>query len=1731
MSSNGQDVSSQVDDVRERAIGFFRLLRDFAQSRQSLIRQVEDYPDHLWLYELPYSSDCYTRANGPSEERSEELWVEVRQKPEPRCPDVPECVKPWIKTDFPFGSNPDDEPEVFERIPFVNHGSYDSTSELDGPEYDELENHTNIVRTWDEYLVEQWLPWTERHQEWQKHHAVYARLFSIHQAQLREGERFELVLGLGCLLWLTPSKQRVVRHILTIPAHLEFDPNQGLFSVGPTQDGVRVSLELDMLEADERPVENLERNLSESIHKLEEDLWDRETLDSVLRSVAKSLDDRAEYEEAIGPLPRLGQAPIVVFAPGLVYRRRSARGMVEAFTKIVEDLEKGGSIPGNIRKLAERPGSEVPVSDSSDLANLGSEENGDDDVYFPLPTNREQNGIVDKLRSNSGLLVQGPPGTGKSHTIANLVCHLLATGKRVLVTAQTPQALSVLKNKIPSSLRSLCVSVLGHDRTSISELESCVRGIADREAAWDQELELERMRETEHKLRGFREQCALVDRELESLRRRELENQIVAGGSYEGTAKTIARHLRTEEGTFGWLQDDIEYDADVPLGVDEFHELLQGLRSIDNERVREIEQTVPDLAAFGVSLDELIGLIGRERSFEEKRKSIIASGKRAHYEVLLRASSLRRELQELNDALRRLRKGISEVDNRTCEWMKRCLRDVLASNDRPWKELARVTCGKLSGLAERARRIQGKDISVSPGGEYAKLQADALDLREYLNSGGKLRLWSKFTNATVRRTHYVTSVVTVEGRSCRDIEALEALLDWIEIERTTQFIWNMWDGTAEREDGPPSLQIARLEEHLESLNAILTLEEALAAASNAVSSIPGLQQPVWHDAESRENLFRSCQATVASILARDASEALGRVASKLQVMASHDDAHRTCRELVEALQSRDEAAIRSVVGELAVLQADRLLFDKCQQHLRKVAAAAPCLAAEVEATARDAVWDDRVLVLRAAWTWAKARSWLKSFLSATNGEELPVKYERLLKQASCAMETLASTKAWSNCIGRLTETHRQNLVAWQQAIRRIGAGTGRHAERHRKSAKMHLSECQEAIPAWVMPMYRLYETIEPRPGLFDVIIVDESSQCGLDGMFLLYIGKQLVIVGDDEQISPTRITDHDSFQYLVKQFLPNYHLASVMQPDTSLFDLGEVWFRNRIVLREHFRCMPEIIRFSNNLCYSQTPLIPLRQYPPDRLSPVKAVYIPNGLEHGSGQRRTNPQEARSLVDAVVACCQDTRYSDKTMGVISLLGDAQARLIENELVEKLGPEEIEKRKILCGDAYSFQGDERDVMFLSLVVAPLNTSGERSLFRAVTTKQFKQRYNVAASRARDQMWLFHSVRLEDLRNPDDLRRRLVEHCTNPGKPADEIGDINVEELRYLAARDERPHGTQPLPFESWFEVDVFLELFGRGYRVVPQFPTLVGNYRIDLVIDGDKSRLAVECDGDYWHGPEQYYEDMERQRQLERAGWTFWRIRSSEYYGYREKALEPLWHRLNTLGIESSRDDGLSASGGASVHQEDGDVVDGSDGEGIGTFGDVLTNSSQQSTTDCVGNTDEAGEQVVQDSGPELGCWKPRQLEHPEGESLSDIADVLSEIVQAEGPMIESRLYKIYARAAGIQRLRRSTRQRLSRALDKARRDGLVERRKECGQVVVWSVGASDVLVRARGDRSLHEVPPSEVAVHIREILAGQPDATDSEIIEGLRDRLEIGRVTNVARTLLCNIRKELVAETQ
>jgi hypothetical protein len=157
----------------------------------------------------------------------------------------------------------------------------------------------------------------------------------------------------------------------------------------------------------------------------------------------------------------------------VIFMRRRQSGVGRVFDLILEDIASRVDFPAALLQIVGLAPA-VP-SDPQAVSSSFSFGNEDVDVLLSKPANKEQLEIARQLARRDCVLVQGPPGTGKTHTIANLLGHLLAQGKSVLVTAHTPKALRVLRQKVVEPLQPLCISVLQNDKQSQDELRQSVK--------------------------------------------------------------------------------------------------------------------------------------------------------------------------------------------------------------------------------------------------------------------------------------------------------------------------------------------------------------------------------------------------------------------------------------------------------------------------------------------------------------------------------------------------------------------------------------------------------------------------------------------------------------------------------------------------------------------------------------------------------------------------------------------------------------------------------------------------------------------------------------------------------------------------------------------------------------------------------------------------------------------------------------------------------------------------------------------------------------------------------------------------------------------------------------------------------------------------------------------------------------------------------------------------------
>lgn len=1471
----------QEPKLLEKSKQLLTLLQEVASLRQKRIADYGDDGEVLWFADLPRDlPPCFEGAiRSPfinnSTEESFEKWLEVRKKRKQEFPQVPEKIKPHIPQEF-----------------------YESPEKYASKSVDELlklfknevgSENENLRNLWREYLINRWEPWVREYSAWEKIQNIYEKLDFMRRRVEESEEQYELVLAVGLLQWRDHRGVIVKRHILTAQAEIILDPSGSLLKVEPADPEKGFRVELDMLEPQDRPdLSSIRGHLENLLEELDIRAWDTSIVGKILSAVANQAHPSSQVEEnMLTPLKMVDETFRIVFAPALVLRKRNLDTYRELVSRLREYVDKNAdTISGLTEPWIHFIGEgEYKFEKSSNEGNCEILEK----LYFPLPFNEEQRRIVEIFRKRPYVVVKGPPGTGKSHTIANLISHLLASGERVLVTAHAAKALEVLRDLLPEGIRDLCVTAFGSSSEYKIILENSVKTIISRIDSWNDKavsVEIERLEKECYELEKKK---AELENKLRQCCESETYSYSLPTG-YKGTAVDIAKQLEREEEKYGWFPQVVKMDKLCLLTKEELNFFADFHVNLTGDREREIMMEVGDfeLPSPGKFREVVVSILN-----EKEKLNTFGEALKDNKKLEKLGGFSERELEGYKLALLELEEKIKKAREFVSEQI---LKELLTEKRLHWQKFIETLHLLLKQASKMNQKVRSVKVDLPKDIEISKLLDDAKRRLEHFNRGGKKRSFLFTIPKVVKETQYIEEMCRVDSQPPKDIPLLEKLVDYLELKVWVDEVskslneFNLHDlakWMTKLDPGEaiewllkfhdPISDIVRLLEKLQSLLVVIPQEER----KTIIENVGKIRE--W---------IRVIEIRIAQLRIENLENELQNLKIKIRSLPI-GELHPCIQELIQAVEDRDPKKWQKAWEEREKLIELKKKYRDYQKLCKRLEDELPGFKDFLNSTRGNREWYEKISNLDKAWAWAATKSWLQ-FVTSENSyndiaEQIRITEERLREKIS----RLTELKAWKAFFERLDEKTRQNLIAWQKAMARIGKGTGKFAYKHRRTARKYLQECLNSIPIWIMPLYKLWDTVEPRPGIFDTVIVDEASQAGIESLVLLLLGKRIIVVGDEKQNSPEAVgVAEEDVARLIREHLRDFYFREEFRPDSSLYDHAVRAFGNVITLREHFRCVPEIIRFSNDLCYRDSPLIPLRQPLPNRLRPLEAVYVENGFCEGRGQDIINRPEAEKIVEVIQRCIEDEAYKGKTMGVIVLQGSAQAKYIEKLLIQRIGSEKLRDKRLVCGTSATFQGDQRDVIFLSMVVAPNHN------YRALTTLSDERRFNVAMSRARDQVWLFHSVREDEL-SPEDLRFKLLNffHNSMQGRSSEVYQEL--EKLEREVRERLRGHEDPPKPYESWFEVDVALELLRRGYRIIPQYE--VSGYRIDLVIESDNSKLAVECDGDYWHGVEEFTRDMARQRQLERAGWKFIRIRASEFYANRRGTIELVEEKCRELGI--------------------------------------------------------------------------------------------------------------------------------------------------------------------------------------------------------------------------------------
>jgi len=1403
---------------------------------------------------------------------ADDVWLRVPRLKEIPAPELDDNLKLWVT----LSKSPDKPPELKAEIP-IREGKEEVGNE-------KLEDNPSIQTAFDWYLNELWEPWATVERPRRKTVSFYNKLFALQQAITTEGSEtpIEIIWGIGLAVW-KPGATAVKHPLISQPCEIVLDARNFDLEIRPRDTDARLELDCyaDLELAGVRTLEDYWRSVQATAAN-RANPFEASTFEGTLKVAVGYLDSNGAYL-ASDPDPKVPTAndKLVITDTWVLFgRRRSEHIFVQDIQRLKKNLAAATSIPPVLRGFVEMGDDTVRARAPVSFRGLSSSTSGPGvkELYFPMPYNEEQVSIVEKLETNDGVVVQGPPGTGKTHTIANVICHFLAQGKRVLVTAKGESALAVLQDKLPEQIRSLSVSLLTDERGGMKQFEHSIQTIATNVSALNSTQSERQVATLEARLNALHAKISAVDQNIGAYADKHMRNYPFQGR--QASPEELARFVLDNEDKYCWLDDELNAKAhgSISFGDNDISSLRQARIQAGSD-LPYLNCVLPTTDNFPVWTDiltlhrDLLKAKVIEDSVTDGNILALVDSTNATFEKAKAFASLLSAREVL----------VNDIEKQTQSWTK-VLHDRLtvAKLDDPALLGFLKLLDDIEALDAIRRQILAYAITIPAGAETRK---DFVVALERLLVGKNPFAWP-FIKQEARN---IVSAITIAGLKPSTAE------DWKKVATHIQYLLDSGKAIARWNAVAPEFGIstvpANSEEsfrtlalwqlHINDIQKLITqFDSQLLSHTEAVfgqrvvaklrqqdKQLPSLMQASLSQHIDKGRLAYGMQA-VSELLSK-LQEKSGEIVEQLrqffnQKLGNAEVQESTLQETWHDLMA-EVRRLTSLHGTFLEIARVTSLIEssgavKWATRLRTL------LASELNDAQTPADWLE-------AWNWRIASTFLEQIDGHHKLKTLFNDRRTHESDLSKTYQELIAEKTWLGVYNNSPPSIRQALQAYLVAIQAMGAGTGVRAVRYRRDARAAMMAAYKAVPCWVLPQWRVSETLPPEIGLFDLVVIDEASQSDIWALPALLRGKKLLVVGDHKQVSPSVVgIPNVTIQNLINRFLQVQPHGAQMAPDKSIYDLARVVFAgNSVMLREHFRCVPAIIEYSNREFY-QGDIRPLRiPKASERLDPpLVDVLVKGGYRKGD----VNDPEARAIINEIKAILEDPALLGRTIGIVTLLGMEQSAHLTKMLNTEISPTDIVARKIAVGAPPMFQGRERDIMLVSMVLAP----GDRT---AANRLDIEQRFNVALSRARDRIYLFRSVKESDF-DPVTLTAKLIRHFRQPF----------TQNARQVAALRDR--------CESGFEREVFDLLTQRNFRVEPQVEC--GGYRIDFVVEGAEGRrLAVECDGDKFHGPGQWPADMARQRVLERAGWTFWRCFASSFVMRREQVVADLIGTLDKMGI--------------------------------------------------------------------------------------------------------------------------------------------------------------------------------------------------------------------------------------
>lgn len=450
-------------------------------------------------------------------------------------------------------------------------------------------------------------------------------------------------------------------------------------------------------------------------------------------------------------------------------------------------------------------------------------------------------------------------------------------------------------------------------------------------------------------------------------------------------------------------------------------------------------------------------------------------------------------------------------------------------------------------------------------------------------------------------------------------------------------------------------------------------------------------------------------------------------------------------------------------------------------------------------------------------------------------------------------DTAAYLRArYAEQLGKVLAQQRKDLVLFGKGLRAVTA-----RKRDEYFGQADLAAILRAFPIWLVRLGDLARNLPLREGLFDLVILDEATQCDVASCLpALQRGQRAVVTGDPRQLRHVSFLSRRRQARLQETYqLKGEDPEALDYRERSALDLVSDRLAEREqaqFLDEHYRSTPDIIRFSNREFYAGALRIMTGRPLLSANEGVTLVPCPGQRLEDGTNRTEGEQVLTALRELVTGQAALPDPACQSIGVLSPFR-AQAEWLGREIATRFSSRELERHRLAVGTPYAFQGEERDVMLLSFA---LDDSSHPTAYRHLARPDV---FNVAITRARSRQVVHYSFSPERLPADSLVRRYVEEQAGQPVAVSSAVHDRFCEAVRAALA--------------------------AQGHRVWVGFP--VAGLEIDLIVAGPTGLCGIDLIG--YPGQFAGAFTLERYRMLRRAGLRTFPLPYTHWLADQERAL--------------------------------------------------------------------------------------------------------------------------------------------------------------------------------------------------------------------------------------------------